>query len=93
MFIVIGMSVALGWPWLIGHRPPKSAPKKAQIDFLTKGAIIVGVSMVTFVLSGVGAVLIVRQARLEYQDARTEMLKQLIEGTQEDIRNKHDVKA
>jgi len=66
---------------------------QAQLDFLTKGIIIVCISVIAFVLAGVGAILIVRQARQEYQDARTEMLKDLIEGTQEDIRNKQNVEA
>ncbi len=92
-FIVVGVTVALGWPWIIGSRPPKTAPKRAQIDFLLKGAIIVGVSAVTFVLSGIGAILIVRQARLEYQEAREGMLKELVEGTQKDLRKKNDVQA
>ena len=85
--------MALGWPWIIGHKPPKNAAIPVQLDFLSKGVIIVGVSMTAFVLAGIGALLIVRQARLEYNDARTEMLKTLIEGTQEDIRNKHNANA
>ena len=92
MFIVTGIAVAFGWP-LVVHRPPKSAPVQAQIDFLTKGAIVVGISVVTFAFAGIGAILIVRQARIEYQEARTEMLRQLIEGTQEDIRNKNNAQA
>jgi hypothetical protein len=55
--------------------------------------IIVSISVIAFVLAGVGAILIVRQARYEYQEARTEMLKDLITGTQEDIRNKQDANA
>jgi hypothetical protein len=55
--------------------------------------IIVSVSVVAFVLAGIGAILIVRQARQEYQEARTEMLKNLIVGTQDDIRNKQNADA
>jgi hypothetical protein len=84
--------VAFGWPILL-HRPSKGAPVTAQIDFLTKGAYVVGICVVSFILSGVGAILIVRQARLEYQERRTEMLKELIEGTQEDIRKEQNVDA
>lgn len=75
------------------HRPAKGAPASEKIHFLTMGTVVVGIVVVTFVLSGIGALLIVRQARLEYNDARTEMLKQLIEGTQEDIRNKSQADA
>ena len=85
--------MALGWPWIIGHKPPKNAAISAQLDFLTKGVVIVGVSVSAFVLAGIGALLIVRQARQEYHEARTEMLKTLIEGTQEDIRSKHNANA
>jgi len=93
LFIIIGVGTALGWPWVIGHKPLPNASVQAQLDFLTKGIIIVFISVIAFVLAGVGAILIVRQARQEYQDARTEMLKDLIEGTQEDIRNKQNVEA
>lgn len=55
--------------------------------------MIVFVSLAAFVFAGIGAILIVRQARAEYQEARTEMLKDLIEGTQEDIRNKKNANA
>lgn len=55
--------------------------------------VIVSISVIAFVFAGIGAILIVRQAREEYQEARTEMLKELIEGTQEDIRNKTNVNA
>jgi hypothetical protein len=47
--------------------------------------------MLCFILATVGAILIVRQARQEYNDARTENLKELIEKTQEDIKAKQDV--
>lgn len=92
MFIVIGIAVAFGWP-LFFHRPPKSAPRKAQIDFLAKGAIVVGISAATFLCAGIGAILIVRQARIEYQEAQAQLLKQLVEETQQDIRKKQNVDA
>ena len=90
--IAIGILVAFGWP-LVLHRPPKGAPVKAQIDFLSKGAYVVGICVVSFIMSGVGAILIVRQARVEYNEKRSELLKELIEGTQEDIRKKQNVDA
>jgi hypothetical protein len=55
--------------------------------------VVVCISVVAFVLAGIGAILVVRQAREEYNEARTEMLKELIQGTQEDIRNKQHVDA
>jgi hypothetical protein len=64
-----------------------------QLDFLTKGFLIVGVSVTAFILASIGAILIVRQARQEYQEARTEMLKDLITGAQEDIQNNKNVNA
>ena len=87
------MGAALGWPWIIGRKPATSAPVPVQLDFLSKGMMIVFVSLAAFVFAGIGAILIVRQARAEYQEARTEMLKDLIEGTQEDIRNKKNANA
>jgi hypothetical protein len=93
LFIVIGIGTALGWPWVIGHKPASTAPVAQQLDFLTKGMVVVCISVVAFVFAGIGAILVVRQAREEYNEARTEMLKELIEGTQEDIRNKQHVDA
>lgn len=91
--MIIGVGAALGWPWIIGKKPPKTAPISVQLDFLTKGVAVVGVSLLSFILAGIGAILIVRVARADYQAARTEMLKDLIEGTQEDIRKQQDAKA
>lgn len=85
--------MAFGWPWIIGRKPPVNAPAEVKIDFLNRGVLLVGFSMVCFALAVLGAILIVRQARAEYSEARTENLKELIEGTQQDIREKQDVNA
>lgn len=36
-------------------------------------------------MAALGAIIIIRLARQEYSEARTENLKELIEGTQQDI--------
>ena len=64
-----------------------------KLDFLNKGFLIVGVAMASFALAILGAILVVRQARAEYNEERSRNLQALIEGTQEDIRKKQDVNA
>ncbi|MBI1331958.1 MAG: hypothetical protein JST12_17025 [Armatimonadetes bacterium] len=91
--MVVGIAVAFGWPWIIGRRPSSEATYEVKLEFLKRGVALVGVSVLCFALAVIGALLIVRQAREEYNDARTENLKELIEGTQEDIRKKQDVES
>lgn len=89
----MGIATAGGWPWIIGRKPLESASVDQKLDFLRRGVGLVGFAMLCFILATVGAILIVRQARQEYNEARTENLKELIEKTQEDIKAKQDVNA
>ncbi len=61
-----------------------------KLDFVTKGAVLVLFSVFCFAMACVGAALIIRAARNEFIEARTDNLKDLIEGTQEDIRRNQD---
>lgn len=62
----------------------------AKADFLIRGIVLVSATMLCFAMAVIGSILIVRQAREEYNEARTQNLKELIEGTQQDIRKKQD---
>jgi len=87
---VVGIGIAFGWPWIIGRKPPEAASMDAKADFLIRGIVLVSATMLCFAMAVIGSILIVRQAREEYNEARTQNLKELIEGTQQDIRKKQD---
>lgn len=77
----------------MGPKPGAEASVDLKLEFLKRGVWLVGFALFCFILAAIGAILIVRQAREEYNEARTENLKKLIEGTQEDIRTKQDANA
>lgn len=77
----------------MGQAPIEKATAEFKLQFLFRGFLVVCFAVLCFVLAGVGSLLIVRRAREEYNEARNENLKELIEGTQEDIRNKQHVDA
>ena len=81
------------WAWILGPKPTEKASAEVKLEFLSRGAVLVGFALFCFILACIGSLLIVRRAREEYNEARTENLKELIEGTQEDIRNKQHADA
>lgn len=77
----------------MGPKPSDTATADLKLQFLSRGIVVVSFAVLCFVLAGVGSLLIVRRAREEYNEARNENLKELIDGTQEDIRSKQHVDA
>lgn len=82
--MITGIVLLVSWPWLIGPRPPRGAPRIELRDYLYKMSAYVFVLLVILIVTAFCAYLIVRQQRKEYEVAVRENLKQLIEATLED---------
>jgi hypothetical protein len=81
--------MVVGWPWLLGPSPNSDAASEMKLRYLEKsGTLIFGI-VTCLVCAGFGAAMIARVAREEYSEMKQANLKELIEGTQSDIRGKH----
>ena len=76
--------------WIVGPKPPSSAPRQEQIAFLRRGATYIGIEAAALIGSIVGAYLIARRARQEYREQSQRNLEALIESTLRDHSKKED---
>jgi hypothetical protein len=76
------------WPWLMRNKPPDSADSIAKLQYIERGGTIVFSAVFCLVLAALGAVFVARVAREEYAEMKESNLRDLIQGTQGDIRNK-----
>ena len=67
--------------WMVGPKPPSTAPRAEQIAYLRKGAVYVGVEALALIGSILGAYFIARRARQEYRDQSRRNMEMLIETT------------
>jgi len=83
----IGLATAmlLAWPWVLAARPRSG---EALRQYSLQFALYVTVLLVLLLVSGIGAVFVARQAREEYAAKRRENLRELVEGTLQDHRDK-----
>jgi len=68
----------------ITHAPERSDAPAVKRRFARRLIWFTGAEMLTLVASGVGSVLIVRQARQEYRDSAMRNMKLLVEAAKED---------
>jgi uncharacterized membrane protein YphA (DoxX/SURF4 family) len=86
--VTIGLATALllAWPWVLAARPRSG---EALRQYSVQFALYVTVLLVLLLISGIGAVYVARQAREEYAAQRRENLRELVEGTLQDHREKN----
>lgn len=80
LLIAIAFGLLLLFPFSLRNRPHRSAPLPVRRAYLSQLAWHTGGLVVVLVGAGVGAVLIVRQARAEYRAEAMRNLRTLIEG-------------
>jgi hypothetical protein len=79
--------VMLGWPSLVGM-PPKGAAKPVLKEYAVRAEIWFFVLVGSFLGTTVFAALVVRQTRQEVLSQSAANLRELIEGTLQDHKNK-----
>lgn len=82
--IVFSISMLLAYVWIVGPKPPVTAPRAEQIAFLRRGALFVGVEAIALIVSIVGSFFIARQARKEYREMSQKNMEALLEATLRD---------
>jgi hypothetical protein len=82
--MIFSVAMLFAYIWVVGVRPPSTAPRSEQIAFLRRGAIYVGVEAAALIGSIVGAYLIARRARTEYREESQRNMEALLEATLRD---------
>jgi len=83
-FLVFGLLLVLGWPWLVGPRPPEGSPKQELAAYVTRLVFYLGGTLVVFFVTAVLAVLVLRRVREEFRQEAMRNLEELLEGVRRD---------
>ena len=86
--LLVGFGLLIAFPQLVGPRPAKGASKRVYADYSRRTSWVVGGFVVCLITSGVGAVLIIREARKEYREQATRNMHDLLEAARQDVLNK-----
>lgn len=83
----------LFWQSLVGERPGSAAPLEVNKAYAIKFAMTMGVLVLFLVLSGVGAILILRRTAREYREQQMHNMRELVEATLSDHQRKEEHEA
>jgi hypothetical protein len=79
--LLIGFGLLAAWPWVLGQRPEKGAPRAELVRYSQNLGWYVGGMTVCLISTGIGAALIVRQTRKAFAEEAEANMRLLIEGT------------
>ncbi len=82
--IVTGFAMMLSWPWIVGKRPSKDAPRKELANYGVRLSIYFGLTCLPWLMAAGGCVFWIRQTRREFADREKDNMRELIEGTLRD---------
>lgn len=85
--LVAGMLMFLPYALLLKSPPGPDTPKAVRRGYAEELFLFNGVQLLCLVGAGVGAVLIVRKARAEYQEEAVRNMRSLIEASRKDPPN------
>lgn len=80
-FLILGFGLLISWPWIVGRWPPSDAPQKERLRFASRFVYYTGGTVIVFAVTGLLAVLLLRQARKEFREEARKNLHELVEGT------------
>jgi hypothetical protein len=85
--MLTGMALAFGWAWLMKLKPVSTATKAARLDYAVKAfGVTIGV-ILCLIGAGIGAIIIVRQARADYKKELDDNFRKLVTEMKEDDEN------
>ncbi len=83
--LIFGILLLAAWPWLIGPAPRASVEgRQAVQEYAVRFGTYVIVALVVWAATAILAILVARQARLEYRDEAMGNLQNLIEESLKD---------
>ncbi len=87
VFVLCGLALLLGWPWLVGARPEGVSALRA---YSLRFAIYATGTLLSFLLAAVSASFLAKQQREEYRELLLENMRRLVEGNLEDHKKAED---
>ena len=81
--MLIGLCLAFGWAWLLRLKPVSTASKLEKLDYATKAFGVTFGVILCLIGAGIGAIIIVRQARADYKADLDRNFKSLVKGVAE----------
>jgi hypothetical protein len=82
--LLFGFALLVSWPWIVGAKPPKEAPRNERAAYAKRFVYYTGGTIIVFSVTAFCAILLTRQARNEFREAARKNLEELIAGTLED---------
>ena len=84
-FLIAGLLLLAGWPWLVGPMPKASeAGKRAVQEYAVRFGIYIIVVLLVWFITAMLAVLVARQARQAFREEAMENFQHLMEETLKD---------
>ncbi|CAN5494290.1 hypothetical protein BH11ARM1_BH11ARM1_13060 [soil metagenome] len=88
--MVLCLVSLVAWPIIMGERPGPKAAVAVNKAYAVRFAEYIGLIVLFLVLSGVGALMILRRSTAEFKEMQMQNMRELIEATLEQNR-KQDV--
>lgn len=82
--VLFGLALMIGWPWLVGPRPPASEGPRILAEYGQKLLIYFLLTAGVWLTVAILALIMARRARLDYLEEHREMTQRLIEETLKD---------
>lgn len=82
--LITGVLLMLGWPFIVGSRPPRGTPKPEIARWGVRSLVYFGATSGVWLSAAVSAMLLAKKTKKEFLDQERKNLKDLIEGTLQD---------
>jgi len=82
-FLILGLLLLAGWPWLVGPQPPKGDLQATREYAARFGIYVITILLVWFV-TALLAVIVARRARQTYREEAMQNLQELLEESLKD---------
>jgi heme/copper-type cytochrome/quinol oxidase subunit 2 len=84
-FLIAGLLLLAGWPWLVGPMPKSSeVGKRAVQEYAVRFGVYIIVVLIVWFVTAMLAVLVARQARQAFREEAMENFQHLMEETLKD---------
>lgn len=83
-FLILGIVLMVGWPWVLGRRPDVDASRAIKADYAVVLFYYFGATLGTWTTTFILAWIVARRTKAEVLKAEEENLRGLIEGTLRD---------
>lgn len=82
-FLILGLLLLVGWPWIVGSQPPKSDLQATREYAARFGIYVIAILLIWFT-TALLAVIVARRARQAFREEAMENLQHLLEESLKD---------